>query len=530
VTVPVTAPAGAPAVPAIVSAEDLRIGDVLAEGGEGRVHQLPRQPHLVLKSYRRAADRSYLDDLVAWPSSLGEDDRARVAAAAAWPVSVVRSGGAAVGLLMPRAPRRFSVRHRDGHSRLASLSYLTADPEHRAVAYGLTLPTAVGPERVGLVYALARLLAAFESVQPSVGHGDLSTKNVLWSLQRGPEVFVIDCDNCDLFGGSLLKASGEGHRRRAMTPNWDDPAVPRGRNPSDATDRYSLGLIFLRVVGAANFPIQARQRAGGRVDVRFPVPDGRGTAVLLDPQASVWDLCARSLSLTAERPPPAAWLAPLEGLLDAMGAASYATAVRDAQGTVDGPSPAIAQPAIAGGAGPDVVIVPHRAGRRERTWARVSPAARYGAAPSGAAPAATFGYRFVTIGSTRAGRPNPASAQAGATGGASPTWVRPSTLAPVSPSGGPLAAPPGGAPGSSSPNPWLSAGTTTPMWPELRAQLLRFWSWWRALHRAMFRAVSGRRRRPGRFRAVVFCLIVDSVILVLAGAAIALIVSPLIQH
>ena len=33
-----------------------------------------------------------------------------------------------------------------------------------------------------------------------VSHGDLSTKNVLWSLQRGPEVFVIDCDNCERFG------------------------------------------------------------------------------------------------------------------------------------------------------------------------------------------------------------------------------------------------------------------------------------------------------------------------------------------
>lgn len=521
-TVPVTAPA--PAVPATVSVEDLRIGDILAEGGEGRVHQLPRQPYLVLKSYRRAADRSFLDELVAWPSALADDERARVAAATAWPSSMVRSGGGqAVGLLMPRAPRRFSVRHRDGHSRLASLSYLTADPEHRAVAYGLTLPTAVGPERVGLVYALARLLAAFESIRPSVGHGDLSTKNVLWSLQRGPEVFVIDCDNCDLFHEAAAPGgSGDDRRRRAMTPNWDDPAVPRGQNPTASTDRYSLGLIFLRVVGAANFPIQARQRAGGRVDVRFPVPEGRGAAVLLDPKASVWELCARSLSLTGVRPAPAAWLAPLEELLDAMGAASYAEAVRAAQGTIEGRSPASDRRPADGGGEPDVVIIPHRAGRRERTWARVSPAARYGAAPSEPAPA-TFGYRFVTFSSTRTGRPNRASAQPG------PTWVRPSTLAPASPTG-PLAAPPGGAPGSAPPHPWLSAGTTTPIWPELRAQLLRFWVWWRALHRSMFRALTGWRRRPGRFRAVVFCLVVDFMILVLSGAAIALIVSPLIQH
>ncbi|HET6873598.1 MAG TPA: hypothetical protein VFH70_02405, partial [Acidimicrobiales bacterium] len=350
------------------------------------------------------------------------------------------------------------------------------------------------------------------------------TKNVLWSLQRGPEVFVIDCDNCDLFGETpALERSGDVRRRRAMTPNWDDPAVARGQNPTAFTDRYSLGLIFLRVVGAANFPIQARQRAGGRVDVRFPVPEGRGAALLLDPKASVWDLCARSLSLTGGRPAAAAWLAPLEELLDAMGAASYAKAVRAAQGAIDCPPPA-SEPPPDSGHEPDVVIVPHKAGRRERTWARVSPAARYGSAPSAAAPAASFGYRFVTFSSTRTGRPNPASAQP------SPTWVRPSTLAPAPPTGGPMSAPPGGAPGSAPPNPWLSAGTTTPVWPELRAQLLRFWVWWRALHLAMFRAVTGRRRRRGRFRAVLVCVVADFVILVVSAAAIALIVSPLIQH
>ncbi len=128
------------------------------------------------------------------------DLAARLSAAAAWPASVViDSDGGAAGLLMPRAPRRFALRHRDGTTRLASLSYLTADPAHREMAYGLSLPPDASPERLGLVYALARLLQAFELGAPSIGHGDLSTKNVLWSLQRGPEIFVIDCDNCERF-------------------------------------------------------------------------------------------------------------------------------------------------------------------------------------------------------------------------------------------------------------------------------------------------------------------------------------------
>lgn len=189
------------AVGRTVGLDELRIGEPLAEGGEGRVFTLPLQPHLVLKSYRRPASRRFLEDLVGWAGSIERPDlAARVSAAAAWPASVVvDSYGEAAGLLMPRAPRRFALRHRDGTTRLASLSYLTADPAHREMAYGLSLPPDASPERLGLVYALARLLQTFELGTPRVGHGDLSMKNVLWSLQRGPEIFVIDCDNSERF-------------------------------------------------------------------------------------------------------------------------------------------------------------------------------------------------------------------------------------------------------------------------------------------------------------------------------------------
>ena len=133
------------------------------------------------------------------------------AAATAWPAATSSTttadpGASAAAGCCSRAPRRFALRHRDGTTRLATLSYLTADPAHRAVAYGLSLPPAVSPERLGLVYALARLLEAFERAEPLVGHGDLSTKNVLWSLQRGPEVFVLDCDNCERFDRNATPA------------------------------------------------------------------------------------------------------------------------------------------------------------------------------------------------------------------------------------------------------------------------------------------------------------------------------------
>ncbi len=517
------------ASPPVVRVEDLRIGDLLAEGGEGRVHQLPRQPHLVFKSYRQPARRPYLEDLVRWPGTLpSPDSGSTVGAAAAWPCSVVSGArDQAVGLLMPRAPRRFAVRHKDGHNRLASLSYLTADPQHRAVAYGLQLPRAVSPERVGLVYALARLLAAFESGEPSVGHGDLSTKNILWSLQRGPEVFVIDCDNSERFGADGRPVT-DAARRRAMTPNWDDPAVPRGENPSGYTDRYSLGLVFLRLLGAANFPIQARQRGGDRVEIGFPVPAGPASAVLLDAEAPVWDLCARSLSLSRveERPPASAWLPALEELLATMGAADLVGAVRAAQGGGSPPAGAPVPRYVPAGTRPDdVIILPEKAAKKERAWSRVSPNPRYGAHPE-ESRAGAVGYRWAPVGTGPGPRPNPASAQPAVTQPASPrsapmpgqsSWAAPS----------PQTA--GGGTGTGG-KPLFGGPPSTPrVWPEIRAQLVRFWGWWLALHRTLWQRATPSGTPPRRGRALISCAIADFVILVLGGALVALIVSPILQ-
>lgn len=502
-----------------VGLTDLRVGDLLAEGGEGRVHLLPLQPHYVLKLYRRPAEPELLNRLVAWPNGLTEARAATVRAASAWPAAVVLGPrGEGAGLLVPRAPRRFTVRHRDGHSRLASLSYLTADPGHRAAAYGLRLPPVTGAERVGIVYALARLLDAYESGAQKVGHGDLSTKNVLWSLQRGPEVYVIDCDSAELFDVDGRRTSGPG-RRRAMTPNWDDPSVPAGQDPTAATDRYSLGLVFLRVVGGANFPIQARQRAGGRLEVRFPVSSGPGR-VLLEERAAIWNLCARALSMQAERPSPSEWLGPLEALLDAMGAASLMRQVWAAHGG-GAPSPMGVLPPLGDS---DVLIVPEPAAGSDKTWTKVAPAPRYRAGRAAERQPASIGYRYVNVRSPASGGPHPASAQLAAT--PAPGWVRPSTLNQpwLAQSG---AAPPGGAPGSRPPSPWMSAGAAPPVWPQVRAQLARFLAWWVQIHRRLWATLTGRRR--GRLAAVLTCLGIDLTVLVLVTVAVSLALSPILE-
>jgi hypothetical protein len=532
---------GIPAAPErTVTLDDLRIGELLAEGGEGRVFELPLRPHLVIKRYRRPAAREFLDDLVAWPDRLTDPALAeRVRAGTSWPAATVieppvagLGPPAAAGVLLPRAPRRFALRHRDGTTRLATLSYLTADPAHRAVAYGLSLPEPVSPERLGLVYALARVLEAFETANPRAGHGDLSTKNVLWSLQRGPEVFVLDCDNCEQFDpdGRPLTPTG---RRRAMTPNWDDPAVVGGGNPTLASDRYSLALIFLRVVGAANFPIQARQRQGGPITVDFAVPRSHLGDALLGPGADLWDLCERGLNVSdpARRPPASAWLAPLEAVLDALGAAAMMRSVWAAQGG-GAPSPPVELDSVAARRDISirpVVALPRPAPQRMlpygpgRTapWRRSQPAGVPGAVglTGGFAPApgATGAGGFALAPGSAGGGSAPAS---GSAGGFSP--------APGSPGAGRLvtsaAAAHPGAPGSVGRPP----AATSPVTAQARAHLAEAGVWWAALHRQMMRSLWTSGHRGEGARRLAACLAVDLALALVALFVVGMIVSPVL--
>ena len=130
---------------------------------------------------------------------------------------------------------------------------------------------------------------------------------------------------------SAALSASQPKRSRATTPNWGDPAKPPGGAPTAASDRYLLAITFLRVVGAAHFPIQGHQRAGQKVNVDLELPR---TWRKLPDMPGLWELCERSLSLVnaADRPRPRDWVVQLEELLGVISAAGLADSVRRAQG------------------------------------------------------------------------------------------------------------------------------------------------------------------------------------------------------
>jgi hypothetical protein len=454
-----------------VAVSELHLGELLAEGGEGRVFEVragarPTGYRCVYKELRHPRPLAELSSLVAFPSSLAVRDQglaARVRSSSAWPTSVVVGADPllGVGTVLPRAPAEFWVRHRDGARRLATLSYLANDPDRIAVAYGVMVPAPGAPERVAVVYALARLLEAWQGRSPeahvaredqvaaeaqvapehhmpedhmpedhmpkdhmpehhltvdeadvapeahaafgaSIVHGDLSAKNVLWSLDPAPAVYVLDCDGASICSspgppapelddrgangiehypssGVLAPPPRPLRRLRATTPNWDDPALAPGGNPTEATDRYLLAITFLRVVGAAHFPLQGRQRSARTVNVDLELP--RSWRKFPD-MPGLWELCERSLSLVnaADRPTPGEWADQLEELLGVLSSEQLAAAVRGAQGDLHGarrePMATQQQSAkptdVARVTVPDVVVRPVLRHRAPATWKLIS--------------------------------------------------------------------------------------------------------------------------------------------------------------
>ncbi|MDQ2726956.1 MAG: hypothetical protein M3Y91_03610 [Actinomycetota bacterium] len=468
------------------------VGALLAEGGEGRVHEVVGDPEVVYKAYRRPVPLEAVAPLLAWRQRLAGADpamAARVTASTAWPTAAVVDDGRVSGLVLPRAPERFSVCHRDGVGHLATLSYLTADPRQRSAAYGLSLPAAASPPRIALVYALARLLEAFSAGSITLAHGDLSTKNVLWSLRVAPEVYLLDCDSSRLFGpdGTTLDAS---RRLPVATPNWDDPAASLGgSDPGPLSDRYSLGLIFLRLVGAAHYPIQARQKRGEEMVIDFEIPPWGRRAQRLGREAEVWDVCSRALGVRdpGSRPDASEWVRVLEVTLRDVGAAGLIDAVCAAQG--DRP-----RTALEPGGGPGTVAgfphppVPALGGERDVVVRPVTAEVR----PEHWRPAPSVAASWLP--DRRAVAPMATSVTGASGGGAPPVGV--------------------------------SAVPSPPVTAQIKKNLRVAWRWWLLTHRRTARTLRSPGQRRRGLRRVAFCVVTDFAAACLALFLVAMIVSP----
>jgi serine/threonine protein kinase len=217
----------------------------IGQGGQGVVYRAPNvttkfAASMVYKEYKAGA-RAGIDftALAAMPALVEESltyaQAERLINIAAWPCRIVEYGGAPSGFVMPAIPDEFFI----SLTTVKGVSNSTAEFQHLLnhpsvlTARGIELDDA---QRYSLLREVAYGLAFLH--KHGVCVGDISPKNLLFSLSPRPAVYFIDCDAMRINTVSALP--------QVETPGWD---VPPGEELATIySDTYKLGLLALRLV------------------------------------------------------------------------------------------------------------------------------------------------------------------------------------------------------------------------------------------------------------------------------------------
>lgn len=271
----------------MVDIDTLTLGRRLGLGGQGAVHAVENKKinkdwSVVYKEYNPTSlallDDSALIAMVDLLSDLNGDDGEWLCEKTAWPAAVVERDGDACGFLMRAVPDRFQFVMQSlggsgtGTRRLANLEFLLNDDVYLA-SIGLRISER---DRLALLADLATTLTRLHRLGITVG--DLSPKNLLFTMTAQPEVFLIDCDAMRLNDTTALP--------QAETPDWQ---IPDGEEKAtQVSDVYKFALLAVRLTAQD-------QTTTDR-------------AALTASNPALGDLACSSLSTDpASRPSPAMW-------------------------------------------------------------------------------------------------------------------------------------------------------------------------------------------------------------------------------
>lgn len=238
-----------------VTLSDVPAGRVLStDDGESRqVYEIAGHPGWLAKLYRTPVPKtapSALGNLIQLPASMSPADRTLIGAAVSWPVARIVDGGDVQGIVMAKAPDRFSARLRNIIGELQDpaplpLDWLVATDAKCAKRGIRPADRAVREQAVRSLLAIGDFFARHDIV-----YGDWSYSNVFWEQGTGA-VFVIDMDTC-----------GIGTRKWIQSNGWEDPLFSEARKPplTVLSDRYKLAVLTVRcLTGERGDPMAAHR-------------------------------------------------------------------------------------------------------------------------------------------------------------------------------------------------------------------------------------------------------------------------------
>ncbi len=217
----------------------------IGQGGQGVVYGAPNvktkfAASMVYKEYKsQTLAEIDFTALAAMPvlveESLSYAQAEWLISFAAWPCAIIEDGGASTGFVMPAIPGEFFI----DLTTVKGVSRTTAEFQHLLnhpsvlAARGIEIEEA---QRYALLREVASALAFLH--EHGVCVGDISPKNLLFSLSPHEAVFFIDCDAMRINGVSALP--------QMETPGW---GKPEGEELATIySDTYKLGLLAMRLL------------------------------------------------------------------------------------------------------------------------------------------------------------------------------------------------------------------------------------------------------------------------------------------
>ena len=231
--------------------------DQLGDGGEGVVHSVSHRDGYVYKEYKSVvAAELYPKGLEATTELIHQfstDCKRFISERSAWPEELVRKNGAMSGFLMKKIPDEFSCQHgMKGRARRGLTDWnklVTRDDWKDNTNIESSVPKlneASKKHEEVLLKLLLDLAKFFECLHThGIVIGDVSGRNMLWTIEPSPTVFLIDCDGFRREGERAVTTSKE-------TPDWFDPQL-NGGDTTLNSDRFKLAIAMYRAYFADPF-------------------------------------------------------------------------------------------------------------------------------------------------------------------------------------------------------------------------------------------------------------------------------------
>jgi serine/threonine protein kinase len=229
----------------VIQRDKLGVLSKIGQGGQGVVYAAPNvktkfAASMVYKEYKPATLAAIdFTALAAMPAlvedSLSYAEAERLISVAAWPCALVEDAGAPTGFVMPAIADEFFINLTTvkGVSRVAAEFQHLLNHPSVLTARGIDITEA---QRYSLLREAASGLAFLH--KHGVCVGDISPKNLLFSLAPHEAIYFIDCDAMRINGVSVLP--------QVATPGWQ--AHPGEELATVYTDTYKLGLLALRLL------------------------------------------------------------------------------------------------------------------------------------------------------------------------------------------------------------------------------------------------------------------------------------------